>query len=115
MPPAVSAVEVQRFWERFRRAEPSAPARPEAVWHFGDGEALAAELAALVAAGTKTATAGLVWEYEVEGAARPRVGGFSVVTTFAGSPLFVLQTTEVTIRPFDAVDERFRVAFHATS
>ncbi len=115
MPPAVSAVEVQRFWERFRRAEPSAPARPEAVWHFGDGEALAAELAALVAAGTKTATAGLVWEYEAEGAARPRVGGFSVVTIFAGSPLFVLQTTEVTIRPFDAVDERFRVAFRATS
>ena len=89
------------------QAEPSAPDSPDSVWFFGDSERLAVELAGLVAAGTKTATACLVWEYEAAREAIPRAGRFSVVTTFAGAPLLVLETTGVVIQPFDAVDEQF--------
>ena len=105
--PAVSDAAVQRFWQRFRETKPSAPDSPDSVWFFRDSAPLAAELAGLVAAGTKTATACLVWEYEAAREAIPRAGRFSVVTTFAGQPIFVLETTGVVVQPFDAVDERF--------
>ena len=77
------------------------------MWCFGDSERLAAELAESVAAGLKTETASLVWEYESEGEEIPRVGGLSVVTSFSGEPLFVVETTEAAIKPFRAVDAPF--------
>jgi uncharacterized protein YhfF len=74
------------------------------VWAFGDGPALASELASLVLQGRKTATAGLLWAHEAEGDRVPAPGDVSIVTDWDGRPLAVLETTEVRIVPFEAVD-----------
>ncbi|MEJ1933499.1 hypothetical protein WDZ92_25135, partial [Nostoc sp. NIES-2111] len=67
IPPAISPA-VEHFWTAFAAASPLADQRRfyEACV-FGDSEALADELAALVIAGVKRATAGALWSYEAGG------------------------------------------------
>ena len=99
---------VVSFWNEFLRHNPQLdPTTPYEAWYFGDSPELAGELCALVMAGKKTATASLVWEYEADGEAIPQSGGYSVITTFAGLPQCVLQTTEIRTLPFDEVDAQF--------
>lgn len=105
---------IDEFWTRFRahalRTGFLAPVRYGHAEYFGDGEAMASELAELVLRGDKTATAGLLWEYEAEGAEPPKPGGYSVLTDFGGRPLAVLRTLRVEVRPFDEVDAAFAFA-----
>jgi uncharacterized protein YhfF len=96
------------FWARACLAVPSmTPDAAYQVWHFGDGAALAQELAELVLRGPKRATAGLLWEAESDPNAMPVLGGYSVVTDGGGVPLMVLRTAQVEIRPFGEVDADF--------
>jgi uncharacterized protein YhfF len=94
------------WWQDLRRTRPDL-GLPEQhdTWYFGDSEGLARELLDLVLAGTKTATAGLVWGADEAGTPKP--GGHSLITDFAGTPRCVLQTVEVRILPFDRVDAAF--------
>ena len=103
---------VTDFWARACAAVPSMPAGAAyQVWHFGDGAALAQELAALVLRGPKRATAGLLWEAESDPNAMPVLGGYSVVTDGGdGVPLMVLRTVQVEVRPFAEVDADFAAA-----
>jgi len=99
------------FWRRACRAVPDLPADAAyQVWHFGDGAALARELADLVLLGPKRATAGLLWEAESDANTMPVLGGYSVVTDGNGAPLMVLRTAHVEIRPFGEVDADFAAA-----
>jgi uncharacterized protein YhfF len=100
------------FWARACAAIPSMPADAAyQVWHFGDGGALAHELAELVLRGPKRATAGLLWEAESDPNAMPVLGGYSVVTDgTGGTPLMVLRTAQIEIRPFAEVDADFAAA-----
>ncbi len=77
------------------------------VWHFCNNETDANELAELVRAGTKRATASLHDIYEFEHEEIPKPGNFSVVTDFDGIPQVILQTTRVDIIPFDEVTPTF--------
>ena len=96
------------YWQAFLDSLKSEthPATYEA-WSFGDGAEMADRLGALVKAGIKTATAGLVWDYEHDGSAYPQVGGYSVILDGAGMPLCIIQTTEVTVKSFDQVEAAF--------
>ncbi|MDX2137172.1 MAG: ASCH domain-containing protein, partial [Chloroflexota bacterium] len=86
-------------------------ARPAAdayeAWAFGDSEAMADELSALVREGIKTATASLLWEYENEGSSLPQVGAYSIILDGGGQPQCIIRTTEVIIRPFNEFDAAF--------
>jgi uncharacterized protein YhfF len=86
------------------------PAAAYQVWHFGDSEDLARELAALVLRGRKRATAGLLWEAEADPNMMPVLGGYSLVTDHAGAPLLIIRTTGVEICPYDEVDADFAAA-----
>jgi uncharacterized protein YhfF len=100
--------EVVAFWETFQKTDNQlGPDTPYEVWHFGDSQELADELAELVVSGKKTATTSLYWEYEAEGEALPWTGSYSVITNFDGTPRGVIQTTEVRILPFDEVEADF--------
>ena len=78
------------------------------VWGFGDSDRMAFDLGALVLAGTKTATAGLVWDYENDGDPLPQVGDVSIFTDYARrTPLGALEVTEVRVAPFSACDPQF--------
>jgi uncharacterized protein YhfF len=99
------------FWAAACRAVPRlAGARFYEAFAFGDSPELAAELAALVLAGRKRATAGLLWSYEAEGRPPPAPGDVSLVTSWDGAPLCVIEITAVDRWPFDAVPAEFAAA-----
>jgi uncharacterized protein YhfF len=101
---------IEQFWQAYLATLPeNSPIRNEhydADW-FGDNPQLADELAELIMAGTKTATCSALWWWEAEGKAIPTVGYKSILLNSLGEPLCVLETTEVTIRPYNEVDAAF--------
>ncbi len=96
------------FWWGFLAAQGRDAATPLTdVFYFSDNEADATELAALVLQGTKTGTASLVWMYEERGDPVPAPGDLSIVTDWHGTPLCVMETTQVTVLAFDDVGAAF--------
>src|SRR5262249_18309017 len=71
---------------------------------FGDSAALADELAALVVAGKKRATASLPVQFESEGVAPPAAGEVSIVLRGDGTPVAIIETTDIRLVPFGEVD-----------
>lgn len=76
---------------------------PPPAWSFGGTPAQADELLALVLAGTKTATASALWDYEASGEPVPEAGALGIVVDSSGAPRALLATTGVDIVPFDQV------------
>ncbi len=74
---------------------------------FGDSPALADELLALVLEGRKTATCGALSQFGEGGEPMPQVGRRDIVLDGQGHPAAVIETTEVSVRRFDEVDEEF--------
>lgn len=77
------------------------------MFSFADSEVFADELGRLVVAGTKRATASLIWTLEADRKPLPKVGDLSLVTTWAGDPLCVIRTTRLAEVPFDEVTSEF--------
>ena len=106
MPP-----EIAEFWRAFVAAVGAVDdACFYEVFSFGDSEALGNELAELVLAGKKRATAGAVWTYAVEGKRLPAPGDLSVMTDGVGQPLCVIRTTRVNVVAFNEVTAEFAAA-----
>jgi uncharacterized protein YhfF len=102
---------LRSFWNAFAEATGAADdSRFVDAFAFGDNEALANELAALVLSGAKRATTSAVWPYEAEGTRMPAAGDLSIVTDWAGKPLCVIETTGVLITPFNQVSADFAAA-----
>lgn len=74
---------------------------------FGNTPELASHLAALVAKGQKTATAGLLWAWEVENGGPPQEGQVYVIHDWEGVPVAVIENTHVQIVPFNRVEAEF--------
>jgi uncharacterized protein YhfF len=99
---------VLQFWQAFLTATPQrAPHRFYEAFHFSDNETDANELAQLVMAGRKRATAALVSSFGDEGKRLPQPGDLSVVTNWRGDPLCVIETLRIDIVPFEEVSEEF--------
>lgn len=99
--------EIVEFWTRFL-AETGRPDGPYQVGGFAEEHPeIATQLAALVVAGTKRATTGLLAEYLAEGTPLPAVGDLWVVTDGTGAPVCVTRTTAVEGRRWADVDEAF--------
>ena len=98
---------VDHLWSRYRALRPCAPGMPGAVFHFCDNAVDADICADLVVRGIKRATACSLAELELEGQTLPRAGDLSVVTTWDGLAVAVIQTTEVNIRRFGDIDAVF--------
>jgi uncharacterized protein YhfF len=105
---ATIPLSIQPYWDEFHAAVGGdAMARFYEAFHFDDNEPSANELAQLVLAGTKRATASLVWSFEAQNRAPPKPGALSVVTNWQGKPLCVIETQAVAIVPFEEVSEEF--------
>ncbi len=101
--PAVAA-----FWDEFLRAHPAVdPRRLYEAFRFGSTQAMAEGLAQLVVEGIKTATSSLLWEYEAKGKRPVAPGDLCIVVNWAGQPVCVLETLEVRVLPFSAIDAQF--------
>lgn len=99
-----SQVSIAQFWDECRAAIVGLPETPPEAWAFGATPAHANGLLALVLAGTKTATAGSLWDYQATGEAMPQPGELSVILDGDAKPKAVIETTDVRIVPFDQVD-----------
>jgi len=107
---------VEAFWElaRFHAGLNNAPTYfgpttlevvPPPAWSFGSTPESADELLQLVLDGTKTATAGALWDYEAEGEGLPEVGSLSILVDGRGHPRALITITDVDVVPFDQVGE----------
>ncbi|EWS81700.1 ASCH domain-containing protein [Brachybacterium phenoliresistens] len=101
----MSSDDLTSFWADARAVHPSLPEELPPAWAFGATPEHADGLLALVLAGTKTGTAGALWDYEAEGEKVPEVGDLSIILDGAGAPRAVLEVTEVRTVPFDQVSE----------
>ena len=80
------------------------------TFRFGDSESLCNELLDLVREGKKTATCGALRDFEAEDEEVPAVGRRDIALNWDGSPALVIETVEVTYRPFCEVDKAFVLA-----
>jgi len=117
----VSDSDVEAFWQdaKVRAGLNAAPgylgvnsveALAPPAWCLGGTDQQADDLAALVASGVKTGTAGALWDYEAAGEELPRVGALGIVCDSRGRPVALVQTTTVRVVAFNQVD-----AEHAAS
>lgn len=106
---------VESFWElaRFHAKLNAAPTYfgptslevvPPPAWAFGASPEQSDELLALVLDGTKTATAGALWDYESDEVPLPEAGSLSIIVDGRGHPRALIETTAVEVRPFAEVD-----------
>ena len=113
--PTDAAEELDRFWESARHQTRTNPvpgylgtyageALPPPAWAFGGTAEQADDLLSLVLAGTKTATAGALWDYETEDEALPQVGDLHIILDGAEHPRALIETMSVEVVPFDEVD-----------
>ena len=99
---------VKEFWLRFLKANPNVPRdTPFQVWYFGNTSEMARELAELVIAGTKTATARLLETNKQQPENAPIEDGYSVVTDVEGDPKCIIRTLEIEHIPFLEVNAAF--------
>lgn len=97
---------VLALWHDFKKSAGVAVSAFD-FWHFADNEADANELAALVLAGTKRATAPALWSFEFDQEPVPEPGDFSVVTSWAGEAVCIICTTRVDIVAYENVTAVF--------
>jgi uncharacterized protein YhfF len=97
------------LWREYAAQRPARvpPEEDPPAEQFGDHAALADELVALVLAGTKRATAGLVADFAHAGEPLPRIGGHWIACDAGGAPRAVLRTTDLRLGRLDSVDEQF--------
>lgn len=82
---------------------PQLPKAPPEAWGFGATPEQADDLLALVLSGTKTATAGSLWDYEAFDETLPQTGDLHIILDGADVPRALIETTELTVASFEAV------------
>jgi uncharacterized protein YhfF len=98
--------DTESFWEAFRR-HVGLDHDNYVVGSFGDSPKMATELADLVIAGIKRATAGLARDYREGREPIPQPGDFVLMLDGEGRPRFIWRTAEVTVKPLSHVNEAF--------
>jgi len=98
------------YWAAFVQSltahDPRRLAKPDAFGFGGEGEP-ADELAALVLAGKKRATASLPVEYTALNEPLPKVGDLSIILDGKGAPVAIIERTAVDLVAFQSVGEEF--------
>ncbi len=106
----IDKAKCKAYWAEFTGTlphdDPRVRAKPDAFGFGGEGE-LADELAELVLAGKKRATASLAVEYTSLGEELPKTGDLSIILNGTGSPVAIIERTSVEVVPFHAVTAEF--------
>lgn len=106
---ARSELSIPDFWSAYLLQAGDADG-PYAVWYFADNPKDADELAALVVAGSKRATAALAWAYDHDQEPLPQPGDRHVLTDYGGKPQAVIRTTAADVMPYGSVTPEFAAA-----
>ena len=105
LPGPVLTQDQAEFWARFQAATGETAKGPRFVDAFADSPDLQDELAALVIAGDKRATAALDRWYD--DTTRPRPGDLALILDGRSDPACVIRTTRIDIMPVSKVDAEF--------
>ena len=90
------------YWARFISETGRSPYTPcYSVFHFELTKELAESLLELVLKGEKRATASSRDSFEIDGERLPEIGDLSVITDFEGNHRCVIETTGVTLIPYN--------------
>lgn len=101
-------MKVEELWNKFiKEKEIDKNAKYYEAFKFCGGGKVADELANLVLEGKKTATTSSLIAYETENAPLPEIGAYSIVQFDNDEAACIIQTTNITLKPFDEVDEEF--------
>ena len=104
----MTSSDVDSFWDVYCLSLPQEERDRQYYEAFIFGSIQTAnKLAGLVLAGVKTATSELLWNLESEGKPLWHVGDESIVLDGSNNPVCVIVTTELTVKPFNEVDEEF--------
>jgi uncharacterized protein YhfF len=101
---------VQEMWRAYLRSlgeNSTTTDKTFTAWHFCDNAQDAHELAALVKAGYKRATASAYWAYEDNREPLPTIGDYSVIINWEGEAQGIIRSTSVEIVPFNEVTADF--------
>lgn len=111
--PSSPALTLNAYYQRFLNSlAPDSPYR-QYRWiaeRWGDSPALADELGGLIAAGQKTASCTTWWEFAAEGCAVPALDLLTVVLDGQDQPLCIVETYQIEVKAFNAVDAEFASA-----
>jgi uncharacterized protein YhfF len=106
----VNATACQTFWQEYLRGLPASHAhhqiKPD-TFAFGDSKELADELAQLVLAGKKTATASLGVEFTSLNEPLPKTGDVCIILGGDSNPVAIVERTDVKTAPFQSVGAAF--------
>jgi uncharacterized protein YhfF len=83
------------------------PPRELSSWHFCDNEIDANECAMLVLKNIKRATSPSLWWYQLNDDPLPKVGDLNIVTNWNGEAQCIIETTNVSIIPFNEITEEY--------
>lgn len=100
---------ITAYWEQFLASKSNDSSQPMELcgsFHFG-GKEDATSIAKLVTEGIKTATGSLLWVYESENNPIPSIGEYNIITDSNDIPVCVIQTTNLSIIPFNEVGTQF--------
>lgn len=100
---------IQDFWQTYLKVSDTkiSPDETYTIDEYGDSPELADELTQLILEGKKTATCCTLSEYEYEKEPLPKVGEKHIVVNGSKEPICIVETTEVSIIPFNRVDSQF--------
>lgn len=102
--------KTERYWDQYLRSLPHGAHRPadyEGSFSFGLTPHDATEVAGLAVKGKKTATGDLLWSFEHDNKPIPKVGDHWIVVDGNGDPVCIIQTTDVSIIPYDQVPSAY--------
>ncbi|MCB9033217.1 MAG: ASCH domain-containing protein [Chitinophagales bacterium] len=96
------------MWNDFLKQNPSNKTKDlPTAFYFCDNEKSANECAELVVKGIKQATVGALFSYEINNEALPKVGEQFIVTDWNGNAKAIIETTNVTLTPYNKITATF--------
>lgn len=98
---------IEEYWQRYLAENKNETATKYSYYFFCDNEKDANELASLVVAGKKRATASNAYVYKHEGEPIPKIGDICIITDFYNYPRCIIKTIKVDIIPFNKVPAEF--------
>ena len=99
---------VELLWNDFLKENPSNKNKQKPVsLYFCDNEKEANECAELVVKGIKQATTTSLWWYKTNNETLPKVGDRYIVTDWDGNAKAIIETTEVSLTPYNEITAEF--------
>ncbi len=103
---------IKDFWTKYCNSLPSNKQKGcvETIyesWSFGDSPEMADNLLGYVLTGEKTATSGMVLDFEYDNDPIPKIGDKAIILNGSNEPACIIEYIDVNLKKYNEVDEVF--------